>query len=234
MYIIEGNIGAGKSTFLELIGKYFPSLNIVQEPVNSWKTQGYGQSLLANFYEDPKRWAYTIETVAMTSRVRDHVKVQNNTKQTTIMERSIYSGHHCFAQNGHMSGFMTNLEWEIYNQWFNFVVEKKCSAPEGFIYLQISPEKSYERILKRGRPEEESMSLDYLKQIHERHEDFLINKKNVNKSLKKVPVLVLDCSQEFETNKLHLNKLISSLEIFLNQTHEGFVGTRPTNIRSQI
>ena len=218
MYILEGNIGAGKSTFLDLVQEHYPLLKVVLEPVNNWKNQSYGQSLLANFYQDPKRWAYTLETMAMACRIRDHLEHQDNKSTTTIMERSVFSGHYCFAYNGHLSGFMSKLEWEIYSKWFNFLVEKKCIKPKGFIYLQVSPYVAYERIKKRNRPEEKQMGFDYIEQIHLRHEEFLIQNKHNSKHLKNVPILTLNCDEDFESNKLQLHKLFEKLEIFLNQT----------------
>lgn len=49
MYIVEGNIGAGKSTFLNLIGIHMPHVSIALEPLNNWQSEEYGQSLLKNF-----------------------------------------------------------------------------------------------------------------------------------------------------------------------------------------
>ena len=134
------------------------------------------------------------------------------------MERSVYSGHHCFAYNGFLSGFMTNLEWAIYCRWFDFLVGKKHITPQGFIYLQTTPPISYERIKRRSRPEEKAMTLEYLEQMHKRHEEFLLLKKNASSAIKKVPVLVINCDKEFETNKLQTHKMFDALEKFLNQT----------------
>ena len=119
MYILEGNIGAGKSTFLKMLANALPSISISLEPINNWQKQVYGQSLLTNFYQSPQRWAYTLETFAMMSRVQEHIQEQKN-NGCIIFERSVYSGHYCFAQNSYENGFMTELEWELYNHWFHF------------------------------------------------------------------------------------------------------------------
>lgn len=148
MYIIEGNIGAGKSTFLKLLGHHMPQAPIGLEPLQNWQSTIYGQSLLTNFYEDPKRWAYTLETLTMMCRVREHLVDQTDKNRNKIIERSIYSGHYAFAQNSYENGFMTNVEWAVYNEWFNFLIPNKCKAPLGFIYLRVDPEVSYERIKK--------------------------------------------------------------------------------------
>jgi len=218
MYIVEGNIGAGKSTFLTLIEKHLPQFTVALEPLNNWQKQVYGQSLLANFYEDTRRWAYTLETLTMICRVREHLAEQKNNDPYRLMERSIYSGHYCFAKNGFQNGFLTPLEWEIYSAWFATLIPGKCLPPRGFIYLQVTPEVSYERIKKRNRLAEKNISLKYLKQIYECHENFLIHKTDVIDEIKNVPVLVLNCNQEFESDPEYLKELLHKVELFIS-TH---------------
>ena len=133
MYILEGNIGAGKSTFLQLIKKHVPEIDVALEPLHNWQKNVYGQSLLANFYQDTQRWAYSIETFAMICRVKEHIQDQANLNPHRIIERSIYSGHYCFALNGYKHGFMNDIEWDLSNQWFNFFITEKCFPPRGFI-----------------------------------------------------------------------------------------------------
>lgn len=212
MYIIEGNIGAGKSTFLQAIKRNVPDLSIGLEPLEQWHKQIYGQSLLAQFYEDQQRWSYSLETLTMMSRVKEHLIHQKNIV-THLVERSIYSGHYCFTKNGYEQGAMSSLEWAIYNEWFTFLIPGKCHPPKGFIYLRVTPEVAYERIKNRNRPGEANIPLSYLKQIHEKHEQFLIEKKDVLPELQKVPVLILDCNNEFETDTAqlqdHINRVLS-------------------------
>ncbi len=200
MYIVEGNIGAGKTTFLKLIQERLPEIAVVYEPMNSWFSKVYGQSILANFYKDPHRWAYTMETLAMACRVKEHLIEQENPNPFRLMERSIYSGHYVFAINGYHNGFLSELEWQVYLQWFNFLVTGKCMPPQGFIYLRTVPEVAYERIKARDRSAEKIISLSYVQQIHDCHEDFLMHKKGLLAELVHVPVLILDCDKEFETD----------------------------------
>ena len=200
MYIVEGNIGAGKSTFLKLIAEQLSQVEVVFEPRHVWQSDDGSESLLNNFYTAPDRWAYTMETLAMMCRVKEHLVEQQHPLANRLIERSIYSGHYCFAYNDFASGFMTPLEWSIYNQWFNFLVPQKCNPPLGFIYLDTTPEISYERIKKRSRTSEVGISLDYLRQIDECHRSFLLRKDNVLAELETVPVLVLDCHEDFEVD----------------------------------
>lgn len=214
MFIVEGNIGAGKSTLLNLIKESLVDVNVVQEPVQRWGEGENGKSLLAKFYHDPKYWAFALETYTLSCRVLDQLNMQLSKTKKNIVERSVYSGYYCFAKNDYISGFLTKMEWEIYTQFFNFLISKKLKAPQGFIYLQTTPEVVFERVKKRARSSESEISLDYLKNIHERHVEFLIDK-DVDIRLKHVPVLVLDGNLDFENNSKVQQDFIQKIKEFI-------------------
>ncbi len=214
MFIVEGNIGAGKTTFLTLLKEHRPEYFISLEPLHTWFSED-GASILHNFYKDPHRWAYTMESVAMVSRVREYVKdLALETTQPLIAERSVYSGHYGFALNGYMQGFMTDTEWSAYEKLFNFLVIEQCKQPAGFIYLQLNPEQAFKRIQKRNRSGESTISLEYLRQLHDRHEELFIQK-SVAPFLTS-PVLVLDCTEDFEQNNTTLLKHLESVDAFIS------------------
>ncbi len=222
MYIVEGNIGAGKSTFLKLLAKKTPEISIILEPVYSWQDKTYGESLLANFYQHPKRWAYTFETLTMMCRVKEHLLEQENPNPNRIFERSIYSGNYCFAKNSFANKFLTPLEWHMYVDWFNFLVPTRCQAPLGFIYLRTAPDICYERAKKRNRSAEKTLQLSYLKQLHQRHDEFLIEKKDVIAQIKDTPVLILDCDQEFEADVKKFQEHVAAVKKFMLETQTPF------------
>ncbi len=201
MYLVEGNVGVGKSTLLSLIAKHLPHLQVVFEKVDSWDRNEHGKSLLTQFYQDTPRWSYTMETYTMFTRVKEHLKEQTDKNPFKIIERSLFSGHYCFAKNGYLQGFMDETEWKLYSDWFSFLVEQHCNAPAGFIYLQADPKDCQARAQKRNRSSEEGIPLSYFEQIHEQHEAFLIKKQNISPFLKDVPVLVLDASHNFESHQ---------------------------------
>jgi deoxyadenosine/deoxycytidine kinase len=59
---LDGNIGAGKSTLLAEIRNKLHDVHIVDEPVGQWTAlkNAEGKNLLELFYEDKRRWAYTL------------------------------------------------------------------------------------------------------------------------------------------------------------------------------
>lgn len=215
MFILEGNIGAGKSTFITLLRRYAPSIVTAYEPLVQWDTPVNGESLLGNFITTPHRWSYTIETYTMINRVREHLHYQKVNEPLFLLERSIYSGHYVFAVNGRKQGFMTTAEWGAYTKFFDFLIPQ-CRPPRGFIYLQVDPSIALDRIEKRRRGSESSISLDYLQQVHDRHEEFLVHKVGVGNEIRNVPVLVLDCNKEFETDGREAQRLIEQAVSFMH------------------
>ncbi len=204
-FIVEGNIGAGKSTFLRLIQSRVDA-QVVYEPCAQWQNiAGSGENLLEKFYSDTKRWAYTFQTYAFVSRLVEQSKqMASNTTGLQILERSVFSDRYCFASNAHAAGLMSPLEWTIYKEWFNWLVDQYVPRPTGFIYLQTNPNICFDRLKKRGRSEESIVALEYLEALHACHESWLIKKHNVAPYLQNVPVLVLDCNPEFEMDKAQL------------------------------
>lgn len=219
MYILEGNIGAGKSTLLTMIQSSSIGVDAILEPVNAWHKQDIGQSLLAQFYGDIKRWAFSLETYAMACRVKEHLIEQQNPNPYRLFERSIYSGHFCFAHNSFKSGGLSEMEWSIYQQWFDFLMHKNCRLPNGFIYLKTDPTVCFERVKRRARAGEEQITLQYLEQISTAHDEFLLEKKNVGLLLASVPVLVLDGNVPFVQSKTVFNEFCDTILEFMHKTN---------------
>ncbi len=75
-------------------------------------------------------------------------------------------------------------------------------------YLRTKPETCYERLNYRGRPEEVStVSLEYLQNLHELHESWLLNQndKNLGKAnylksqiYRPANIIVIDADQSFD------------------------------------
>ncbi|MFA6263845.1 MAG: deoxynucleoside kinase [Candidatus Babeliales bacterium] len=225
MYLLEGNIGVGKSTFLKLVQAECRDIMVIQEPQESWTSQTYGQSLLENFYKDPQRWAYTIETLALVTRIKHHMSTQALKVSLCLMERSVYSGHYCFAQNGYANGFLSPLEWDVYSRMVDVLVHQHCKPPHGFIYLRATPEICFDRIKRRHRQGEDHMSFEYLTHIGEWHEKFLIEKKGIAHNLVTIPVLVLDAQFDLAANPERFKDYVQKVREFITRTEQDRVSS---------
>jgi deoxycitidine kinase len=201
MYFVEGNIGSGKSTFLKKLSTEF---KVVQEPVDEWSKirNDNGKNILEEFYEDPQRNAYLFQSIAFRSRIRNITDLDED----AIVERSIYTDRMVFAEVCKEEGNINEIEWNDYTEWFDFIVKHIGFKPKGYIYLRTHPERSHERINKRNRSGESNISLEYLKKLHRKHDNWLIDESNV---------LVLDVTEDFESNPEHLDKMIQKVRDFV-------------------
>jgi deoxyadenosine/deoxycytidine kinase len=182
-FFIEGNIGVGKSTIIRLLDEC--GIKTMQEPVESWTScrNTDGKNVLENFYEDPQRWAYTFQSIAFRSRVRG----LDSLAPDSVAERSILTDRRVFAEVARTSGNITNVEWDDYTDWFDWVISKTDQSSQGFVYLRADPDVCHQRIQGRARAGEGGISIEYLQQLHERHDDWLLNESNV---------LVLDMNRQ--------------------------------------
>jgi len=221
-FVVEGNIGAGKSTFLRLMHQEL-GIDVVYEPTDKWQRKDKEGNLLDLFYKDTQRWAYTFQSYAFISRIQsqmDH-EASVTSLDPQIYERSVYCDRYCFAKNCFELGFMSELEWSIYKEWFGWLVQAYTKKPQGFIYLRTTPEVCFSRIQKRSRCEESNIPLSYLEALHNRHEEWLIQHHDILSSLSDVPVLVLNCNKEFETDAFARKEMLEQVQQFVRTATTG-------------
>ena len=84
--VIEGNIGSGKTTFLEHFLKNHASKQIIGEPVEKWQNC-QGHNLLKLMYEDPVKWGMLFQTYVQLTMAQEHTSPTD--KEVRIMERSL-------------------------------------------------------------------------------------------------------------------------------------------------
>jgi deoxyadenosine/deoxycytidine kinase len=171
---LDGNIGAGKSTFLAALATAMPEADIVQEPVGEWMTlkNAEGKSLLELFYEDKRRWAYTFQNCAILTRLRTiRDAIATTKKRIVITERSVLTDRFVFAEMLRTSGDIDNLEWALYMKWYDAFAS---DLPiRGIVYLTTGVGTSAGRIVERGRHGEEHIPLDYLSALDDQHHRWL-------------------------------------------------------------
>lgn len=68
------------------------------------------------------------------------------------------------------------VEYEILDKWFNFMTSSHDCGLDIIFYLRTNPETCLKRLNQRARTEETNrVSIEYLQQLHDFHEEWLIN-----------------------------------------------------------
>ena len=181
-YIIslEGNIGAGKSSFLKILKQNLSDkAEFIDEPVDEWLQikNNKNENLLEVFYQDKKRWAYTFQNIAYITRMKRIIDIMQTTSKSIIfMDRSLEGDLNTFTKMLKEDGDIDNLEWSAYKKWntmFTDLIGKNIQTRH--IYLRCTPEIAYSRISNRARNEENSIPFEYIKQLHLYHDNWLLN-----------------------------------------------------------
>jgi deoxyadenosine/deoxycytidine kinase len=183
IFSIEGNIGSGKSTILEKLEDFMKDNNrivFLKEPVDIWETikdDETGENILQKFYQNQDKYAFPFQVMAYASRlemIRNIIKNQSDV-DIIICERSLSADKNIFAKMLHDEGKIDNICYQIYNHFYK-IYEEEFNL-DGIIYIDADAEICHERIQKRSREGEDSISLDYLQKCKSYHHNWLTNTK---------------------------------------------------------
>lgn len=205
--VLAGMIGAGKSTYTALISEALGS-EAFYESVDD-------NRILEKFYEDPKRWAFSLQIYFLNTRfrsIKDAFKHKNN-----VLDRSIYEDA-LFTRINYEQGNMSEPEMDTYLDLLENMMEELDSmpkkSPDLLIYLRGSLDTVLKRIEKRGRDyeqvEKNSGLLDYYKHLHSRYDGWF---NGYNKSA----TLTIDIDQYDLENPEHAEAIIDMVKKRLNE-----------------
>lgn len=159
---VAGIIGAGKTTLATALGQHL-GLDVHYEPVAD-------NEYLDDFYRDTKRYSFAMQIYLLNRRFQQHQEIiwrgRGGVQDRTIYEDAI------FAKTLRDMDLMEPRDYETYVALFRNLSNFMC-RPHFIIYLDVSPERSMERIRQRNRPCEAGITLEYLQRLYAGYEEFL-------------------------------------------------------------
>jgi deoxyadenosine/deoxycytidine kinase len=210
VFSIEGNIGTGKSTFLEKLKTHYSGnsrICFLDEPIDVWSsiTDTKGINILEKYYENQEKYAFSFQMMAFISRLSALKNALKGNYNIIIMERSLYTDCNVFAKMLYDDNKIEEIQYSIYKKWFNdFIKELPMIS---FIYLKTEPLISAKRVAVRNR-QGEIIPLAYLENCNKYHDEWLMN----NNTL---PLLVLDANIDINQEPEIINTWINKIEHFI-------------------
>lgn len=125
-----------------------------------------------------KRWSFNLQVYFLNNRYRQILNIHKG-DQTVIQDRTIYEDAFIFAPNLHDMGLMATRDFENYFDLFQLMTSQ-ISPPDLLIYLKADISTLVSHIQNRGRDYEGSMSLDYLKRLNQRYDEWISGYKEGN------------------------------------------------------
>jgi deoxyadenosine/deoxycytidine kinase len=161
--VVAGNIGAGKSTLVEMLCDRL-EWEPYYEPVAD-------NPYLSDFYGDMQAWSFQSQVFFLTNRLKTHRALMRH-PGSVIQDRSVYEDAEVFAENLYRQGSMSDRDYQTYRDLYQ-VLTAFLPAPDLVIYLRASPETLVKRIAQRGRDFENDMPPAYLAQLNTLYEGWI-------------------------------------------------------------
>ncbi len=191
---IEGNIGAGKTTFATKLALQLDARLILEQFADN--------PFLPKFYDDAERYAFPLELSFMAERYRQlksEVEARNLFQPFTVSDYVFYK---CLI---FASVNLQEDEVKLYKSLFN-IIYQNLPTPELILFFNCPTDKLLENIKKRGRDYEQQIAASYLDAVNEMYFEFF---KHQDKSR----VLILDTSKiDFVEDDATYNKICKLLE----------------------
>ena len=215
---IDGNVGSGKSTFVEEFRKRVsgnPNYLFVQEPVLEWESikSKEGKSMIELFYANQSKYAFSFQMMAYISRLnklKDAIEMLKLKEDAVIItERSLMTDKHVFAQMLYDEKKIEKIEFDIYNKWFDSF--NKDTQIDKVVYISSNPNICFERVKLRDRNGESNIPLEYLTKCNEYHDNMIkkIKQKNID-------TMVLDGNNNIFKDKDVLLDWLKKVENMIN------------------
>ncbi len=193
--VIEGNIGAGKTTLATKIAEDFNAKLVLE---------GFADNpFLPKFYQDQSRYAFPLEMSFLADRYQ---QLSDDLTQLDLFKKFIVADYYIFKSLIFARVTLAEDEYRLYHKIFE-IMYKEIPKPDLYVYLYQNTEQLLQNIKKRGRSYEQEILPEYLDKINQGYLEYIKQQKDLN-------VLVIDVSdKDFVENH---QDYLSILELIAN------------------
>ncbi|MCX7954000.1 MAG: deoxynucleoside kinase [Bacteroidales bacterium] len=164
--VIEGNIGAGKTTLAKKLAEDLKGRLILERFAEN--------PFLPKFYENPSRWAFPCELSFLANR---YYQLKNELLQPSLFDNFIISDYYFIKSLIFSKETLQIDEFRLFSQLFD-IIYPQIPKPDIFVYLHAPVYKLQKQIKKRGRIYEQQISDEYLLNIQNNYFEYINNYRN--------------------------------------------------------
>jgi len=186
---IEGAIGAGKTSLVNLLGKQLDARVVLENDEKN--------PFLPGFYKDKESFAFQTQIYFLLSRYAQYLDLsQRDLFNSVVLTDFLFQRDPIFA-NLNLQDHQLQLYHQIYN-----LIKLRTPKPDLVIYLQADTKVLQRRIEKRDRDYESYLDREYLEKVNNAFNSFFFY-------YSETPLLVINTNEiDFVEKKGDLEELI--------------------------
>ncbi|MGH1362901.1 MAG: deoxynucleoside kinase [Calditrichia bacterium] len=194
---IAGNIGVGKTTLTEKLGKKLDLRTYYESVIDN--------PFLDEFYSDMARWSFNLQIYFLAHRFKSQKEI-SEVGRNAVQDRTIYEDVEIFARSLYEQEFMSQKDYDCYSDLFHNMIPF-LKKPDVIIYLNASVDTLMGRIQQRGRDFETTIERSYIEYLNESYARWMKKARN------EFHVLEIDANKtDFVNGDEDLDKLVEQLK----------------------
>lgn len=158
--VVEGNIGAGKTSLAKKIARDYNANLILERFANN--------PFLPKFYKDPDRYSFPLELSFLADRYK---QLKDDLGNFDLFKSFTIADYYFMKSLIFSRATLPEDEFHLYRQLF-YIIYNSLPKPDLFVYLHVSIDKLLMNIKKRGRSYEQQITYPYLEKIQEGYFEF--------------------------------------------------------------
>lgn len=199
--VIEGNIGAGKTTLAQMISSDY-NAQLVTESFA-------GNPFLPKFYANPSTYAFTLEMSFLAER---YSQLMNELQNRDLFKDFAVADYYFMKSLIFSSVTLSDDEFALYRKFFNLIYAR-LPRPDLYVFLHKDTDVLQKMIKKRGRDYESNIADEYLDNITKAYFNYF-------KQQSEFPVVIIDTTNiDFVKNDKDYLKICDT--IFQNSYSSG-------------
>jgi len=153
--VIEGNIGAGKTTLATMLAHDIGARLVLE--------QFSDNPFLARFYEDPERYAFQLELSFLSERYQ---QIKTEMGHPDLFGQPVISDYYINKSFIFSKSNLKQDEMVLFEKLYS-IINLQAPRPDLYVYLHLPVDQLIDNIKKRGRSYELNIQPGYLKEIQE-------------------------------------------------------------------
>lgn len=192
--VVEGNIGAGKTTLCKLLAERYQCRTILEQFADN--------PFLPLFYGDRDRYAFMVELYFMMER---HAQLSSLDAQPSLFNEPILSDYIFLKTLLFARKNLRANELELFRKVF-VQLNRGLPYPELLVFLYRPIPVLLENIRRRARDYEAKITADYLNMVQRTYWDYLNEEKQF-------PILLINLGEaDFEADPAVFEKMLSMMQ----------------------